>query len=381
MLGTFETDDNFGTLRQKHTANPIDIQESKAMLSEFLSQAANNIINPDIFAKIMGPAIHTQGDLDKALYLLLSDADKLDHLVTTSNNQHEAFKAEQQLDRIGHYNTTNDSVHVEPLLNPEVRKEYQRGGDILESVRLFRQMLGTLRHELSHREQTYKSYDSLAKGHKYREPNSNPTADQLRANARVAEFARYDPNVQLQFELNDDDWTQKPTEWTAVADEAGYMMREVFNYLNLPNNNDELEDELYNLGSNFSRIINTFQWLMKSDESSIAAAAKHARDVWLNRVRESYELGNVKISDERLKNKLVKAGEGYKGTSNIREQLLAEAAANGVTGETAEALINQVLEKINNTETNQVGKTLGQAQDPNARYRRMASIISQLRSY
>jgi hypothetical protein len=375
MLGTFETDDKFNTLKQKHITNPIDMHESSNMLFDFIMHAAEKIRNPELFAKIMGPYVHSQADPAKALYLLLSDVERLDHLVATSESQDEAADAYDQLNRIGHYNPIKDSVYVEPLTNLERSDMYDK--DDWGVKKLYKQMLGTLRHELSHRQQYYEGHDKLV--HKY--GTTDLGSANINAATIVNEHNKYDPNELLKDGLDNDEWEQRPIEWTAVADEAGYMLRKVFNYANLPNNNDELEDELYKLGGNFPRIINVFQGLMNANEPNVVAAAKQARDVWLNRVRESYELGNVKISDERLKNKLVKAGEGYKGTSNIREQLLAEAAANGVTGETAEALINQVLEKINNTETNQVGKTLGQAQDPNARYRRMASIISQLRSY
>jgi hypothetical protein len=84
---------------------------------------------------------------------------------------------------------------------------------------------------------------------------------------------------------------------------------------------------------------------------------------------------------ETLEERLLKAAEGYKGTANIKQQLLGEAAAAGVIGQEAVNLVSKVLSRLQKTETGAVGKTLGKAQDPNDRWRKLAARIQQLRSY
>lgn len=60
-----------------------------------------------------------------------------------------------------------------------------------------------------------------------------------------------------------------------------------------------------------------------------------------------------------LENVLLKAAEGYKGTTNIKQQLLKEAAAKGVTGDAADTIVSQVLRRLQRTERN--GKKTGSA--------------------
>jgi hypothetical protein len=84
---------------------------------------------------------------------------------------------------------------------------------------------------------------------------------------------------------------------------------------------------------------------------------------------------------ETLENRLLKAAEGYKGSANIRQQLLSEATTAGVTGYIAVQLVNRVLKRLSKTESGTVGKTLGQAQDPNLRWQKLAARIKQLRSF
>jgi HEAT repeat protein len=80
-------------------------------------------------------------------------------------------------------------------------------------------------------------------------------------------------------------------------------------------------------------------------------------------------------------NKLLKAAEGYKGTSNIRWQLLREAVADGFSTEEATQLVNKVLKRLNNTESGETGNAFGKVQDPIDRWAKLRERIAQLRSF
>lgn len=93
-------------------------------------------------------------------------------------------------------------------------------------------------------------------------------------------------------------------------------------------------------------------------------------------------INNSSMQLEAEENKLLKAAEGYKGTINIREQLMAEAATDGYTGADAEAIVSAVINRLNKTEKKKSkGSALGVAHDPTKRANNMATLISQLRSW
>jgi hypothetical protein len=82
-----------------------------------------------------------------------------------------------------------------------------------------------------------------------------------------------------------------------------------------------------------------------------------------------------------LENKLLKAAEGYKGTANVKKQLIAEAKTDGLDDEEAAAIVDKVLKRLNKTETGKRGSTLGKAQNPYARVKRLSALIAGLRSW
>jgi transcriptional regulator len=80
-----------------------------------------------------------------------------------------------------------------------------------------------------------------------------------------------------------------------------------------------------------------------------------------------------------LEKKLFKSAEGYKGTSNIRKQLEAEARANGLEGDELNEVVNKVLEKLSKTEQPDIGSKFGVAHDPVKQHNNLAALISQMR--
>lgn len=70
----------------------------------------------------------------------------------------------------------------------------------------------------------------------------------------------------------------------------------------------------------------------------------------------------------RAKNRLKAAAAGYKGTDNVREQLLREMAAYGETGPEVEQMVDQVIASMNASETGTLGNTYGKGRDPQEIY-------------
>lgn len=77
--------------------------------------------------------------------------------------------------------------------------------------------------------------------------------------------------------------------------------------------------------------------------------------------------------------KLLKAAEGYKGTRNIKEQLIREASTDGY----APDIINIVMQRLQNTEKHSThkGNKFGVAHNPNKQYQTLSLFIRQLRGY
>lgn len=77
--------------------------------------------------------------------------------------------------------------------------------------------------------------------------------------------------------------------------------------------------------------------------------------------------------------KLLKAAEGYKGTRNIKEQLMREASTDGYSPD----IVNIVLQRLHNTERQSdcKGNKFGIAHNPNKQYQTLALFIRQLRGY
>jgi hypothetical protein len=79
-----------------------------------------------------------------------------------------------------------------------------------------------------------------------------------------------------------------------------------------------------------------------------------------------------------LENKLNKRAAELKGTTNMKQQLIAEAIAAGVTQEEAETLANKVIAQSKKTKE---GNAFGKVQNPFKRVNTMATLISQLRGF
>ena len=77
--------------------------------------------------------------------------------------------------------------------------------------------------------------------------------------------------------------------------------------------------------------------------------------------------------------KLLKAAEGYKGTRNIKEQLVREASTDGYSPD----IVNIVLQRLRNTEMQSdcKGNKFGIAHNPNKQYQTLSLFIRQLRGY
>lgn len=82
-----------------------------------------------------------------------------------------------------------------------------------------------------------------------------------------------------------------------------------------------------------------------------------------------------------LENTLLKAAEGYKGTGNIKQQLLSEASTQGVTGEDAEAVVDRVLQRLQKTERNRKGGAFGVPHSAQSRTQRIRETIQRLKDF
>ena len=78
-------------------------------------------------------------------------------------------------------------------------------------------------------------------------------------------------------------------------------------------------------------------------------------------------------------NKLLKAAEGYKGTDNIEEQLLAEAASDGYDGAIGQRLVDRVMLRLEKTESGKKGGKLGVAHNPNTQWANLVAAIRNLK--
>jgi hypothetical protein len=274
---------DFNELKQQHTNDPIDTEKIRNVLFDFILQATENIKNPDLFAQAMLPDIYRKADLNKALFLSLADFNKVAD-ISYDKLHPDQEDAIGRLGRDGYYHPLYDSIHVEPFIygsRPTTYKNMSK--DTHAADILYKKMLSILRHELSHRQQQYESYDKKP-------------ATIVEAN----ESERYDPDHLLTSSLDSNKWTNQPIEWTAVADEVGYMLHMLKPNLNI-SSDKAIEDALYNKHYNFTRITDLLSTLILSNNKYISLAASNAYNVWLNRIRESFERGNVKISDERVK--------------------------------------------------------------------------------
>lgn len=78
---------------------------------------------------------------------------------------------------------------------------------------------------------------------------------------------------------------------------------------------------------------------------------------------------------------LLKAAEGYKGTDNIRTQLLKEALLYDITVEEAIELVDKVLARLDKTETGKQGGAFGVAHNPVTQTQNLGKRIASLRSW
>lgn len=82
-----------------------------------------------------------------------------------------------------------------------------------------------------------------------------------------------------------------------------------------------------------------------------------------------------------LEDTLLKSAEGYKGTKNIRMQILKEALANGVTFKEAGELTKNVLSRLQGTETGKQSNAFGVAHNPLTQTQNIAKRVKDFKSY
>jgi hypothetical protein len=82
--------------------------------------------------------------------------------------------------------------------------------------------------------------------------------------------------------------------------------------------------------------------------------------------------GYVENAEE---NKLLKAAEGYKGTTGIRQQLEGEADADGFTFDQAKQIIDRVLKRLAKTESGKNGGAFGTPHKAEDRYKAIKSAM------
>jgi hypothetical protein len=81
---------------------------------------------------------------------------------------------------------------------------------------------------------------------------------------------------------------------------------------------------------------------------------------------------------ENEENKLLKAAEGYKGTSGIKNQLIGEAETDGLSFDEATAVVNQVLNRLKKTESGKNGGAFGTPHKATDRYRSIKSAMKEM---
>jgi hypothetical protein len=93
------------------------------------------------------------------------------------------------------------------------------------------------------------------------------------------------------------------------------------------------------------------------------------------KIIDAYYRGGFVQAEE---NKLLKAAEGYKGTPNVKSQLRAEAMTDGITGDEAEAILNNVMARLQKTESGKNGGAFGTPHKAKDRYGAIKKALSEV---